>query len=438
MSHIVFFSWQSDTPRKGGRDFIEQALNRAVGAINSNLDIQDADRPDPRALVIDKDTKGVPGSPSIVDTILGKIDTAFCFAADLTFVAERSNGGGVPNPNVMVEYGYALRSLGEKQVVSVMNDAYGSPTRENMPFDLAHKRFPITYSLPADATQDARKQQLAELAKILEGAIRDIFDHMAGKPKTSPPVFPMKMPILGNARFRPPLSDVNKKTVIGRTASSPFASSAPVVLDEGPAMYLRVFPTRPQNREWTLTELKNKESGPRGLILLPFQEPSSRFNAEDGCGWYSIKVGENDTGESDSVVIAFATGEIWAVDTSWLRWWTGKIWLNSVVSMFKKKLEDYSYFLQGLGIDPPFSWIAGFEDIEGLILDYEAARGYRRFPGYEFPCLAKSLEQSGNYSPGDNTDEVLRPFFESLCDKCAMEPPRHIIPAANQSPRPVS
>jgi hypothetical protein len=97
MSKTVFYSWQSDTSAKAGRYFIEQALNLAVGAINSDLNVQDADRPDSQPFLVDKDTKGVPGSPSIVDTILGKIDNAFCFVADLTFVAKRSNGGGVPN-----------------------------------------------------------------------------------------------------------------------------------------------------------------------------------------------------------------------------------------------------------------------------------------------------------------------------------------------------
>jgi hypothetical protein len=293
MSKTVFYSWQSDTSAKAGRYFIEQALNLAVGAINSDLNVQDADRPDSQPFLVDKDTKGVPGSPSIVDTILGKIDNAFCFVADLTFVAKRSNGGGVPNPNVMVEYGYAIRSLGEKQIICVMNEAFGTPSRENMPFDLAHKRFPITYNLPADSTSEDRKQQLASLSKILEVAIRDIIDHhFSTQPGISPAVFPAKIPATGKARFRPPLSDADKKNLIGRTELSINLPARRLILDDGPAVYLRVFPTRPPNREWSVPELKKKETGPRGLILLPFQDGTYRFNAEDGCGRYSRR-GEN-------------------------------------------------------------------------------------------------------------------------------------------------
>jgi hypothetical protein len=54
MSITVFYSWQSDTSAKAGRYFIEQALNLAVGAINSDLNVQDADRPDSQSFLVDK------------------------------------------------------------------------------------------------------------------------------------------------------------------------------------------------------------------------------------------------------------------------------------------------------------------------------------------------------------------------------------------------
>lgn len=431
MSQSVFFSWQSDTISKVGRNFVEQTLNRAVGAINSDIEIQDADRPDTPSLLVDKDTQGVAGSPSIVDTILGKIDDALCFVGDLTFVAQRAGGGAVPNPNVMVEYGYALRALGENRVLSVMNEAYGAPRRENMPFDLAHKRFPITYKLSADATSGARSEEMAKLAKSLERALRAVLEHhLSTVPEAKPAAFPNKAAGIGKARFRPPISDTDNRTRIGWTEQSVFSASRRLILEDGPAMYLRVFPTRPQNREWTLSELQRMENGPRGLILLPFQFPTSRFNAEDGFGWFARKGEDGDPLESDSVVIAFTTGEIWSVDTSYLRSWDGKFWLNPIVDWFSAKLESYGSYLQSLGVEPPFSWIAGFEDIEGRRLGWNAPPGRMMIPGFERPCLAKGFEVEGRYSPDRAAREALRPFFEALCHKCAVDPPRHIIPAA--------
>lgn len=67
------------------------------------------------------------------------------FVADLTFCGNRVGGGPIPNPNVLIEYGYALKVLGESRVVAVMNTAHGQASRDNMPFDLLNRRFPISY-----------------------------------------------------------------------------------------------------------------------------------------------------------------------------------------------------------------------------------------------------------------------------------------------------
>ena len=66
----VFFSWQSDTPAKVGRQFLEDVLTTALLEITSERrpELVEPERDD--GLVLDRDTKGVAGSPSIVDTIL--------------------------------------------------------------------------------------------------------------------------------------------------------------------------------------------------------------------------------------------------------------------------------------------------------------------------------------------------------------------------------
>jgi Molybdopterin-binding domain of aldehyde dehydrogenase len=47
-----------------------------------------------------------------VETIFRKIDKAAAFVPDLTLVSERRDGRPTPNPNVLIEYGWALKSLG--------------------------------------------------------------------------------------------------------------------------------------------------------------------------------------------------------------------------------------------------------------------------------------------------------------------------------------
>ena len=48
-----------------------------------------------------------------------------------------------PNPNVMLEYGYALDALGNQRLIGVFNKAFGKP--DDLPFDLRHRRWPIQY-----------------------------------------------------------------------------------------------------------------------------------------------------------------------------------------------------------------------------------------------------------------------------------------------------
>jgi len=122
----AFYAWQSDTPGIINRNFIETALRDASQLITADpaLNVE---------LNVDSDTQGVPGTPPITDTILKKIDACELFIPDVTFVARTEGGKYVPNPNVMAEFGYALRAKTHSAIVTVMNTAIGPP--EELPFD---------------------------------------------------------------------------------------------------------------------------------------------------------------------------------------------------------------------------------------------------------------------------------------------------------------
>jgi hypothetical protein len=172
MTHHIFFSWQSDTPNAVGRSMIEACLERAIGLLQADAEVDLADR----ELAMDKDTLHVPGSPAIAETIYGKIDRAAVFLSDLTYVAVRPNGGGIPNPNVLIEHGWALKSLSSRRVISVMNTALGDPDEHELPFDLRHVRRPILYACAPDAKQEDRKKARDELTKHLVAALKAIFN----------------------------------------------------------------------------------------------------------------------------------------------------------------------------------------------------------------------------------------------------------------------
>jgi hypothetical protein len=155
----VFYSWQSDLPNNTNRGFIERALEQAITAIAKSGVVEMA--------AVDRDTAGVAGSPNIASTIFGKIASATAFVADISIVNPAPRA--TPNPNVLIELGYAFHCLGEERVVLVFNQACGS--LDDVPFDLRQHRI-LSYSCREN---DDKATVRAMLAANLESQLRSIF-----------------------------------------------------------------------------------------------------------------------------------------------------------------------------------------------------------------------------------------------------------------------
>jgi len=164
MEYRVFYSWQADLPNSTNRGFIQKALENAARAIRRDETI----RIEP---VVDRDTQGVPGSPDIARTILEKIEQSQVFVCDVSIINHRSDFRKTPNPNVLVELGYALRAMGERLIIMVMNTPFGSP--ENLPFNLRQKRV-VTYCVSVSDPEKAPARH--KLESQLEAAFRAIFE----------------------------------------------------------------------------------------------------------------------------------------------------------------------------------------------------------------------------------------------------------------------
>ncbi|MBB5503179.1 hypothetical protein [Paraburkholderia sp. MM5384-R2] len=167
MSKTVFWSWQSDLPAATTKDFIKEALAQALEKVAEELQLEIADR-----LELDHDTKGEAGLVEIVSTIFRKIDDCQIFVADITPIAEITAGTAtkkIPNPNVMLELGYAIREAGPQRVITVANLAFGGKPEE-LPFDLRHRRGAITYRL--DSAKDPTIEKIRKnLVKQLVAAL---------------------------------------------------------------------------------------------------------------------------------------------------------------------------------------------------------------------------------------------------------------------------
>jgi hypothetical protein len=140
MEFKIFYSWQSDIKAAANRTFIEKALQDAIKEIKSD----DLLKVEP---VIDRDTKDVSGSPDIVDSIFNKIDKCNLFVADVTIINShirpKKTNRLSPNPNVLVELGYALKILGFDRILLVQNVVFGEP--KDLPFDLRSRKI-ISYT----------------------------------------------------------------------------------------------------------------------------------------------------------------------------------------------------------------------------------------------------------------------------------------------------
>ncbi|MES5322796.1 hypothetical protein [Alcaligenes phenolicus] len=161
----IFWSWQSDYSPKTCRHFIRDALVDAITQVADEIGVDDADRPE-----IDHDTKGERGMADIATTILNKIADAAVFVADLTPIAKSPEGKWLPNPNVMIELGWAMHRPGWERVIGILNMASGAKV-EDLPFDIRQRRV-VTFVLSEDADKQIRAATRVKLVKELKEALR--------------------------------------------------------------------------------------------------------------------------------------------------------------------------------------------------------------------------------------------------------------------------
>jgi len=180
MEQTIFFSWQSDLPET--RSVISWALERAAKNLRRDGSVEEAVR-------VDQDTDGVAGWPEIASTILNKIERCGVFVADITPINGRgANSRVTPNPNVMLELGYALATgMGRLRIICVLNAAYlPNQDLKELPFDVRGSR-PLAFELqdPVDrgaakGEEDAARTTVrTDLALRIERAVRDAFAAVA-------------------------------------------------------------------------------------------------------------------------------------------------------------------------------------------------------------------------------------------------------------------
>lgn len=167
MKKNVFYSWQSDLPNNTNRGFIEDCIKIALKDIsneNINLDI-----------AVDRDTQGESGTPDIANSIFNKIDKSSIFIADISFINSKSSDRKCPNPNVLIELGYAAKTIGWNNIICLFNTEFGKV--EELPFDLRFRR-PLAYKVENKTNKFKDRKFFAESIK---NAILNIIKNESAK-----------------------------------------------------------------------------------------------------------------------------------------------------------------------------------------------------------------------------------------------------------------
>lgn len=405
MALTVFYSWQSDLDARVTRQLIRESLNAALTLVNAQLGVDDAAR-------LDQDTQGVPGMPDIVTTILAKIDGCAVFVPDLSLVAVAPNGSRSPNPNVLLELGYALRAKSDRQIVPVMNESFGAASE--LPFDLARRRWPLRFSLAEGADLSSFRETRERLTSALADAIRAVIS-AAEEPPQSQRYEPLS-PVHRSSSF---LAD--GEVLVRETDAFADGPPEPVLWRNGPQLFLRVFPEAPAEPRLPSQELLRaaRTTPPLGRVI-GFQVERNKYGAVS----YAVpKTSPEETRVAVILTQLFGAGEIWGINGMTLVKNPDRPYVPTgvVIEVLTNNLAAYMKCMADhFRAVPPLRFIVGLSGIEGYQL--AMPRGY----GSEFAgtCYQEEVVVQGTVSSYAETPaQLLDPFFEALHAAFGVEQP---------------
>ncbi|EJL37559.1 hypothetical protein PMI01_00637 [Caulobacter sp. AP07] len=348
----IFWSWQSDLDARVTRDVVRDALALAIDALHVQIEERHE---------LTSDTKGVPGSPDIVATILAKIDAAAVFVGDVTPIAVSSTGKALANPNVLIELGYAKKALTLSRIILVWNTAFDGARPEALPFDLRGRRAPIGFHLPTGATK-------AELAAAREGLKSIFVEALGASLATVTPVPPAPAlewraatPQTPALWFEPSAElPINEDGVAGRKSFAP-----------GRHFYARILPAA-----WS----PPSDFGIGGHApLLHWPGGFSWGTTRGGFLTYSGSLRSGAQTPLERMTMQFrATGEVWAVDRLLGDNATeGRFYADDVIATWDGFLTTALAYLREQGARGPFKVKLGATRLEGLVWTSQTGWGGR-------------------------------------------------------------
>lgn len=391
----IFWSWQSDTPAAEGRNFVKTSLVAALAQLADDLEWSEAERAE-----LDHDTKDVPGLAPIADTIFEKIDNAAVFVADITPTGATPDGRKkTPNPNVLIELGYALKALGPQQIILVANAA-GGFRPEDLPFDLRHRRGPITYEVALSADKATKGRAMKALTNSLASALRMNVESIA--------------PRGGKEHVRH--QSLPEDRAIWFDLSQPIGLHDNVTgtLQQGPTLaYLRVSAS-----DWTGEKPSRRAITDSGISAFgEWVNGSGPVPNQLGVlagGW------GRSAGEVSALTQWFdRTAEIWGVSPAYGFHSNGRLQLatTALARQWRKRLREWIALFEKLGAKGPYQVEAGLTGIQDIYWPAD-------FDFFDQPkCLDPEviLVRSDKNWNEETQLRFLTDVFGKICDSFAIE-----------------
>ena len=155
----IFYSWQSDLPNTKNRNLIESCLKKAIKLIKNEID-------EVSEISVESDSRNDIGTPDLAESIFSKIERCDILVADISIINASSNSRPSPNPNVLLEVGFAAKAISWSNILCIYNSEFGKV--ELLPFDIRTRK-PIVYN-----TSEGNTKSKNLLINALKHQIKDI------------------------------------------------------------------------------------------------------------------------------------------------------------------------------------------------------------------------------------------------------------------------
>jgi len=159
----IFYSWQSDLPKDTNQRIIGSCIKTTIITVEEKNESVN--------LIFDEATRGEAGSPDIPTTIFNKISGADIFICDVTTINySEATKRKTPNPNILIELGYAVSILGWERVIMVFNKKFGNFPID-LPFDIDKRRV-TPFKIENKTDKNGRSDLTTKLTTAIDTIIK--------------------------------------------------------------------------------------------------------------------------------------------------------------------------------------------------------------------------------------------------------------------------